>query len=743
MGTLLPASVLIAIALPVCAYAGQESPATAKPPAAPTSQPAPATQPAPAAPAAPASMPGAEEPRSLFDESWRQFDIGGRGLSMAGDPARYQRYQDFGNGVLFQGRYAVDHPEWSFKGEALNVGWRDQRYAASYERAGRLTFHGLWDEIPQFYSVDTKTPYTSSATGVLLLDDTIQRAIQDKQAALSAYLPVAPQFDLRERRAIGRLDLVAVASEQVDIRGTFTTTEHRGELPWGASFGFSNDVEVALPYDSRTNDLTVGAEWKTDKAMLRIAYDGSWFDDQSDTLIWDSPLRLDDAVENPGRGRMALWPSNSANTVSGGGYMKLAHNTQVTGFLSYGTYSNDEPLQPFTINSALPQLTLPRATADAQANIFSTNVGMVSRPKDDWRFTARLRHNNYSNQTPAGGIPEIVSYDSSVSESTTLGPQPFSHSQTDLNLDATWTATTWTRPFAITGGYAYTHGSYDFRTFERSSENGVYVSADTVGSQWFTVRARYDYGSRGGSGLDEASLVQIGEQPGLRHYDIANRSRNRFTGIVDVTPNELWTISGSAGIGSDDYGDSQFGLQDTSVRTFTLAVDYAQPKGWRGGISYDYERYTGAQRSRSASPGEQAADPNRDWTVDTKERVNYVLIHLEPPPFGHAEFRASYEYAFSRGSYLYGIVPGGPLPVPSQLPDVFNKLQDLKLEARYRLSDRLAATLSYAYEPFSVYDFAFDPTVVDSIIQPSSLVLGYVYRPYTAHSVVAGLRYRW
>jgi hypothetical protein len=42
-----------------------------------------------------------------------------------------------------------------------------------------------------------------------------------------------------------------------------------------------------------------------------------------------------------------------------------------------------------------------------------------------------------------------------------------------------------------------------------------------------------------------------------------------------------------------------------------------------------------------------------------------------------------------------------------------------------------------------VYDFAFDQTVVDGIVQPSSLVLGYVYRPYTAHSVRFGLRYYW
>ena len=52
-------------------------------------------------------------------------------------------------------------------------------------------------------------------------------------------------------------------------------------------------------------------------------------------------------------------------------------------------------------------------------------------------------------------------------------------------------------------------------------------------------------------------------------------------------------------------------------------------------------------------------------------------------------------------------------------------------------------TVSYLYEPFRVYDFAFDPTVVNGIVQPSSLVLGYVYRPYTANSGMVGLRYYW
>ena len=124
--------------------------------------------------------------------------------------------------------------------------------------------------------------------------------------------------------------------------------------------------------------------------------------------------------------------------------------------------------------------------------------------------------------------------------------------------------------------------------------------------------------------------------------------------------------------------------------------------------------------------------------------MNYFSIYASPPRFGrNTEARVSYDFSYAEGNYLYGVVPGGPLPPPSQLPKVYNKLQQLHIDVRHRLSSRMAATVSYLYEPFRVYDFAFDPTVVNSIVQPSSLVLGYVYRPYTAHSAMVGVRYLW
>jgi MtrB/PioB family decaheme-associated outer membrane protein len=685
-------------------------------------------------PAAPVS-PLLDSTRSLFEPSWNMFQVSGRVSSVDGDPARWQRYQDLRDGVLFtNARLLRETNQWSATAGADNLGYRDQRYFGTYERIGKFGVSGLWDQIPQFYSVDTRTPFVSAGEAVLVLDDAAQRA-----ANLNVYPPISPQFDLRERRDIGDFHVVATPTTSLDVTGNFKTTKHSGELPWGADFGFSNDNEVALPYNSRTNDFDMGASWTNAKSMIRAGYSGSWFNNIDDTLTWDNPLVLNDSTTAPGHGRTALWPSNSLQTLSTAGYAKLAQRTQVSGSLAFGWWNNDEALLPFTVNTALPQLALPRATAEASAHTVATNVNLVSRPRNDWRFGARFRRYDYNNDTPETAIPQYVSYDTEVSETPTGGPDLIAHDRNTFDADATWTGL---RPLAFTVGYTNNHNGYDFRTFQSTNENVLQLKADAVGSQWATFRANYEYSTRTGSGLDEQSLVDIGEQPAMRHYDLANRTRNRFTGQVDVVPTEALTLSAGGGVGTDDFDDSYFGLQEAAFRNVSLSADYAFPRGLGVGATYNYERYTGLQRSRSANPGAPAADPNRDWTADTRETVHYVSIYVNPPRIGpNTEARLSYDYSNARGNIVYEVGPA--LPPPSQLPQTYNKLQDFRADVRHRLTGHLAATFSYVYEPLRIFDFAFDPSVINSIVQPSSLVLGYTYRPYTTHSFVFGGLYYW
>src|SRR5262249_52947357 len=155
---------------------------------------------------------------------------------------------------------------------------------------------------------------------------------------------------------------------------------------------------------------------------------------------------------------------------------------------------------------------------------------------------------------------------------------------------------------------------------------------------------------RTGSDLTEALLVEIGEQPAMRHYDLANRTRNQFTGIVDFVPDDQWTFSVSGGVGKDNYPDSGFGLQETTFRNVSFGADFRAPGGLNVGGTYNFERYSGLQRSRSADSS-TFNDPNRDWTADTAETVNYFSVYIAPPKIGpKTEARLSYDFSFAEGS---------------------------------------------------------------------------------------------
>ena len=304
----------------------------------------------------------------------------------------------------------------------------------------------------------------------------------------------------------------------------------------------------------------------------------------------------------------------------------------MTGSFSYGLWSNDEPLQPFTINSALPQIALPRANTEGEAHVFSTNLSLTSRPSTDWRFSARVRNYTYDNLMPATSITDMVSYDTSVSTTPTGGPDLYAHSRTNFDGDATWTKL---MPFAVTFGYSHNGNGYDARIVESSGENVFRVSADAVGSSWLTFRTQYEFGDRTGSGLDETQLTAIGEHPEMRHYDLADRTRNRFTAQADIVPSDAWTFSVATGILKDDFSNSFYGLQDSTGRTFSLAADFHRPNGLGAGGSYNYERYAGLQRSHEGdSSTAQFNDPLRDWTADSTETVHYFSIYANPPRIG-------------------------------------------------------------------------------------------------------------
>ena len=108
--------------------------------------------------------------------------------------------------------------------------------------------------------------------------------------------------------------------------------------------------------------------------------------------------------------------------------------------------------------------------------------------------------------------------------------------------------------------------------------------------------------------------------------------------------------------------------------------------------------------------------------------------------------RAVYEY-------MAGAVPNRTLPEetvitttlpePRALPMVKSDLGRGTADVTYALTSRVGVGVSYWYEQYRVTDFTLDAEANQELVRGQALLLGYLYRPYTANTIWGRLIYRW
>jgi len=61
----------------------------------------------------------------------------------------------------------------------------------------------------------------------------------------------------------------------------------------------------------------------------------------------------------------------------------------------------------------------------------------------------------------------------------------------------------------------------------------------------------------------------------------------------------------------------------------------------------------------------------------------------------------------------------------------------------YALARHVSIGVSYWYEQYRVNDFTLDADANPDLARGQALLIGYLYRPYTANTVWGRLIYRW
>ena len=194
-----------------------------------------------------------------------------------------------------------------------------------------------------------------------------------------------------------------------------------GNRPYGTPLGFSNAIELPEPIHVATTNLDTNIEYRKGWGRVRAGVAASVFENGVQTLVWDNPYRITDSTyaqaytsgNGTAHGRLALWPSNNFVRFYLDGSVKPLASTRISAAASYGTFHQNERLQPFTINTAIPgsdpnagnALSAPRETARAKAGVTTLDLTVHSRLTRSLSLTAGFRYYDFADRTAELDLP--------------------------------------------------------------------------------------------------------------------------------------------------------------------------------------------------------------------------------------------------------------------------------------------------------------------------------------------------
>ena len=694
-------------------------------------------------------------------------DFGFRANDVSGDRSRYQRFNDYRQGgYIDRFKYGKETDSWVFDAKASNVGYYDQRYSASYQDIGKLKINGEWNQVPLFISSSTATLYQDTGNGRMVIDDSIQRTLQTTPPttaagynALQSVLNGANPYDLRSRRDIGLFNVVYTMNQAVDLKFDVRNSNRSGynlmSFGFGTSPGLSPVVEFNTPTDDRTTDVKANLEFANDRGLFNVGYNASWFANSIKSVQFDNPLRADDISGGPSSGLTPLWPSNDTFAVTMNGSYKLPAHSRASAFLSFGQWNQNAALVAPTVNTALIAVAPPleRPSAEAKADVTSMVYTFNSRPAEFLWLNARYRYFDYANKTPIYDTVALVG-------DWALGTaqwenEPASTKRKTLDLDGQIAAT---RHFDVGFGYTREDADRTYRIYEKTAEDVYRVNFDSVANQYVTFRTKYEHSRRDGSGFEEELLAEVGEQPGTRHYDVANRTRDRVTATLFVTPGKYVTFNTSLGRGKDDYTETGFGLRNNDNNTWSLGADVSPNERVSFGVNYGEEKYTALQYSRTANPPPDPTftDPTRDWTTDQDDHVKTFSASADfLKCLPKTDVRLGFDTSHGDATYVYTMVSPDqkvftttPL---SQVAPLKNNLTNGRIDVQHFVRPNVAIGATYLYERYVVDDFALGAQTLNSLAPAnatsgafaSAIYSGYLYQDYRANTAWFRVTFLW
>ncbi|HVP39600.1 MAG TPA: MtrB/PioB family outer membrane beta-barrel protein, partial [Candidatus Saccharimonadales bacterium] len=602
--------------------------------------------------------------------------FGSQWLNQTAPEAKYTEYRELPKGAFLKNfllTRELGRNQFSIYGE--NALQTDQATRMRWHNGVRWNLELGYSEIPHNFSFIAKSPWTQVSPGVFRLPDSAQAAVQKKSSAyrnvMTDLLAGAPTQSVGIETDISTARLKVRPIEGLLLDARATRRERTGEKAFGASMGFNDSYELTEPVDQRMADADVRADYCYRRLNVQASVGMSEFDNHVQRILFDNPRRLNDGeTEGPAESQLSLYPDNQAlrgNLMVG---VELPHQSVFTAAAGISRAEQDQQWLPYTINknlvyidslthpglkdtfNVLKTFALPDSNTHAKAVTRTVDMRLTSRLLPEVSATLHFHSYRYDNQTPSVTFPGEMLFDMSWTAGDISPDRLGSGNRSaglDVNLDPV-------RQVKLDLSYELRERDHPDRELFRDTENWFAAKArvkplDRVN---LTLKGRFEHARRHGA-LDTDALLEPPdsvEQPGLRRYDLADRTQNLFGGGATWTDGRWVDLSADLSYLRNDYPPSDttqrlYGLMGDTLTTLTLGatVHATEQLDFHGGIGMGWHYY--GQRSHLANHAAPIDTvPSTDWSVHARDKNYYWFASLDWRPLGEKlAVNASFEFS--------------------------------------------------------------------------------------------------
>lgn len=630
-------------------------------------------------------------------------------------------------GLYEKGAFFIGDAALSSRGEnanylnvdASNLGLDSRSLGIEGGKQGTYKLILKYDELPHYISDSASTPFLGSGTDTLTLPGTWVPA--SNTAGMTDLANSLKPIDLetkRKRLGLGA-SLVSVRDWEFAVNATHETKEGTQRI---AGTFFFNAAQLVQPVDYVTDQVNVSASYLGSKWQARLAYYGSMFSNNNASLTWDNPYTSTPGADD--RGQLALAPDNEFHQILASAGYSFSDKTRASADIALGRMTQNQAFLASTLNTSLVVPALPQSSLDGSVDTLNADIKLVSALTEKWRLNAAFIYDDRNNKTPQAAYSWVTT-DQIVNPARTNLPYSFTKSTGKLSADYRATART-----RASIGYDYETMERTYQEVAKTTENTIWGKANTRAMDNLDVMFKLAYADRSNSGYVVVPEISPPENPLLRKYNMASRTRDSAGLRADL--NAWQTVNFGFGVdyAKDDYSESQIGLTKSSDVTYSADASALLAK------NTSLHLYLNRENIKSNQTGSQTFS-TPDWTGENNDTVDTAGIGVKHTVTKNKfDVGADYTMSHSRGEVT--AYTGAPDPA---FPDLVSKLGSIKLYANYRIKDNILLNGSYWYESYKSEDWHLYGVTPDTI--SNVLALGEQPPSYYMNVFMLSLRYKF